>query len=71
MKNSANDTHTVLHRFKNFRYGLLIQGIAVGALAGLVLSLIHIYCANRSYGDFELSSGEIYCQGLQEGENMA
>lgn len=29
------------------------------------------YCANRSYGGFELSSGEIYCQGLQEGENMA
>ena len=48
MKNSANDTHTVLHRFKNFRYGLLIQGIAVGALAGLVSVLFRLAIENAN-----------------------
>ncbi|WP_066645692.1 ClC family H(+)/Cl(-) exchange transporter [Christensenella timonensis] len=48
MKNSANDTHTVLHRFKNFRYGLLVQGIVVGALAGLVSVLFRLAIENAN-----------------------
>ncbi len=37
-----NNTHTVLKRFQNFRYGLILQGVIVGALAGLVSVLFRI-----------------------------
>ena len=37
-----NDTHTVLRRFQNFRYGLILQGVAVGAAAGLVSVLFRL-----------------------------
>lgn len=37
-----NDTHTVLKRFQNFRYGLILQGMVVGAAAGLVSVLFRL-----------------------------
>lgn len=39
---SRNDTHTVLRRFQNFRYGLILQGVLVGAAAGFVSVLFRL-----------------------------
>ena len=39
---SRNDTHTVLQRFQNFRYGLILQGVLVGAAAGFVSVLFRL-----------------------------
>ena len=47
---SRNDTHTVLKRFQNFRYGLILQGVIVGAAAGLVSVLFRL--AVERAGDF-------------------
>lgn len=47
---SRNDTHTVLKRFQNFRYGLILQGVIVGAAAGLVSVLFRLSVERA--GDF-------------------
>lgn len=39
---SRNDTHTVLRRFQNFRYGLILQGVLVGVAAGVVSVLFRL-----------------------------